>query len=1025
MKQRKKKNKFKYILIILLVIIIVKIMALIIKNNIIDTSLNTNNQEKNNSYKVSKDLSTYSIRDLEKYLADEANEEIVILKNEFEKKYVIDDEKVFISININNYRNNNEYTIVYGEKDNLKEKNNISQHETVEIQFNEEGEHQCYVAVKRNGEIIDGAEWTFTKYYIRSYNKQFLDELENKGVGVHLIGNDLKFFSPLYKALGAQYIRVDLRMNNIYKDNEFVFDTYDTMVKQLLKENVNIIAILGSPGDYLGTDGMVSSDEELELFNKYVDAVAEHYPEITYYEIWNEPNAEYKKEQQIEWYAKTVNSSSNILKSKKSNIKILSGATSYGSNAITPTEFISNIAKYDSYKASDSFTFHIYDFSNIGKINTEYENKIKNNNKILNDLGGFIKNSNTEFGGSTYTNSLTEEQQATKLVQQYVLSDKYNIDFSMVYNFRDSGNNSNEKEDNFGLITCAKITPKKSYYSVKQYYQNTNGAEYIGTVNLADGLEAHVYDKDGKPKMVVWANDTTKNVQINYQNFTAKDLYGNNIENINGKLTITESPIYLENIDTKYLYQAISNTALEKYKEFQEKFAEQISMVGGLSTEIEGQKQYIKNITNTTRIAQSSSVVAMQNHYNLGNKLIQAYETKKLNIEYVKLSSMLDMLDNIGNSYEDLVTASATKRNTNIEETKQKIETAEKLIQDNEDLNIIYPSKILDYSKNYYEEAEYINGLEEENDIKTGLIVSKNLHASLLADWAYTFTDLYIDEYIGQNPVTIKYSIQEITNQNVTATLTTNANIQITNNSGKNEYIFENNGTFTFNYIIRGRQKIIETTVTNIDKTQPEIISVSGKIESWEKNKLTLIVNASDNLSGLSSKAYSFDDGKTWQEENTKTYTGNIRGIIIKVKDNLDNIATYEVINTTQIAMIVKPKTTVETFKNNIMKNEENIKIVDKNDNELNEGSLIKTGSKIKTTVNNEEISLTITVIGDINGDGQVNFSDILAINKHILNKVKLKDEYLLAGDINANGKVDFKDLLQMNKYRLGKIKTL
>ncbi len=62
---------------------------------------------------------------------------------------------------------------------------------------------------------------------------------------------------------------------------------------------------------------------------------------------------------------------------------------------------------------------------------------------------------------------------------------------------------------------------------------------------------------------------------------------------------------------------------------------------------------------------------------------------------------------------------------------------------------------------------------------------------------------------------------------------------------------------------------------------------------------------------------------------------------------------------------------------------------------------------------------------GDANGDGKVDFKDILAINKHRLNKAKLEEPYLTAGDVTGDGKVDFMDILQINKYRLGKINIL
>ena len=118
-------------------------------------------------------------------------------------------------------------------------------------------------------------------------------------------------------------------------------------------------------------------------------------------------------------------------------------------------------------------------------------------------------------------------------------------------------------------------------------------------------------------------------------------------------------------------------------------------------------------------------------------------------------------------------------------------------------------------------------------------------------------------------------------------------------------------------------------------------------------------------------------------------------------------------------------KTTLESFKEKIAINGTNTKIVDKNNNELKDTDLVATGTKIKTTVNNQEVTYTIVVTGDTNGDGQADLKDILTINKHRLNKAYLTNEYLSAGDINGDGKVDLKDLLQINKFRLGKINSL
>ena len=214
---------------------------------------------------------------------------------------------------------------------------------------------------------------------------------------------------------------------------------------------------------------------------------------------------------------------------------------------------------------------------------------------------------------------------------------------------------------------------------------------------------------------------------------------------------------------------------------------------------------------------------------------------------------------------------------------------------------------------------------------------------------------------------TIFYNKTEWTNEDVTARIYVEEGEEITNNEGRNTYTFEENGTFTFTYKDEEENEYESTAeVTWIDKQAPIINSVTGNPTEWTKENVTLTVNASDSLSGI--KEYSFDGGENWQEENTKDYNQNTNGIVIKVRDNAGNIATYDTINITKIIKLAK---------------------------------------------------------GDANGDGEVDFKDMLAINKHRLKKKVLTGEKLIVADVNKDGEVDFKDMLKINKYRLGKISSL
>lgn len=94
---------------------------------------------------------------------------------------------------------------------------------------------------------------------------------------------------------------------------------------------------------------------------------------------------------------------------------------------------------------------------------------------------------------------------------------------------------------------------------------------------------------------------------------------------------------------------------------------------------------------------------------------------------------------------------------------------------------------------------------------------------------------------------------------------------------------------------------------------------------------------------------------------------------------------------------------------------------VKEGENTITGATIIKTGQ----TFIIENNTFTLVVTGDVNEDGKADIKDILQINKHRLNKVKLMDLSIKAGDTNGDGKADIKDILQINKYRLKKVNEL
>lgn len=917
-----------------------------------------------------------------------------------------------LKIEIEDFSQSNTYMIKYGDEEKvLKDKETLIDYSL------SEGSNTLNVQLYIN-DILE-EEKNIQVYYIEPYKKQFLDELAEESISTHYRTGKYENYDSsveLLENLGVNYIRTDFFWGYIYLNGRYDFSKYDNWINSMKEDtpNVKILGILNSSASIVGEDRKINTEEELNDFIEFCSNVAKHYPDILNYQILNEPNSVYVTDEDIRWYNRIIEEVSKELKSINPEIKItqysLSAGTNDSSTYLSSKTFYDRSLNNSIYMLSDSISYNVY---------YDLENKIQTHKKQFNDFGGFIKQEITEYGISS-TNGITEEEQARQIIIQTIQIDSFNINRKNLYNLWNTGTDSTQSTHNFGLLHND-YTPKLSYYALKNYYENTNGAEYIGTVNLADGLEAHVYDKDGKPKIIAWSTNTENSIELPYENFTASDIYGNEIENTNGTLEITTSPVYLDNISDAYFYEAISNTALEKYAEFEKKFEAEIANINGLQEEINTLKQYMSSIANNTTEDENVAIEQMNTHFNLGNVILSAYKNGSLDVEYVKLSSMLDMLNDIGNSYEDLLTVCATTRAPYYTATEELINSAENKINNNSDLEIVYPSKILDFAKELDEKSEYINSLSEENDIKTGLIVSNSLHAYYLADWANEFASIYIDEYIEANPVTVSYSNStEWTNEDVVATLNIGNDATVTNNGGSNTYTFRSNGSFTFEYERRGQAFTLEAKVSNIDKTYPTITGVKDG-QTYTSSVKPVIEDTNLSIVSISYNGEDIEyyDGITLEDEGIYSIVATDRaGNTTTVEFNIISEVQDNYIIQDNYLLNVWQETTLTDFKNNFTSQGESYTIK-RNDTELTDTDIIATGDTIELSSGD---TYTIVVAGDINCDGRVTVFDFSALRRYILKQIEFTEIELLAADINIDSNdVGVKDYSRMRIEILGR----
>lgn len=167
--------------------------------------------------------------------------------------------------------------------------------------------------------------------------------------------------------------------------------------------------------------------------------------------------------------------------------------------------------------------------------------------------------------------------------------------------------------------------------------------------------------------------------------------------------------------------------------------------------------------------------------------------------------------------------------------------------------------------------------------------------------------------------------------------------------------------------------------------------------------------------------------------------TTNTIEIIVKAENNTTRTYTLNIIKTDQVPITISDLLTtlnwrqhnnyisginLSTSLKNIIPNFNQynsfINFTIKNNNTIKKDTeKIGTGDQIIINLNNETITQTALLYGDVNGDGEITILDLLIIQKHLLHSKNLKNEYLLAADVNKDGNISLHDLLRVQKHLL------
>ena len=443
-----------------------------------------------------------------------------------------------------------------------------------------------------------------------------------------------------------------------------------------------------------------------------------------------------------------------------------------------------------------------------------------------------------------------------------------------------------------------------------------------------------------------------------------------------------EIKTYYEELEKEFEYTELKQETIEKYNNFLVSNETLLSKINNTTNNINSIIGRIEDMTlDTTNEASLKEIINIV--YSVESNIIGANVNKNITTtEMIKLINELNELaQNMDIIYSKVEISNLYDKN----EITENIQESQNYINSNKDLeidNLVELSKI---------------GNEISNKEKT--TYADYLYAITLSNWTDNVLNTKIKKYISQNPVTIEYSETNITNKSVKATIKTNAEIQITNNSNSKEYVFDQNGSFTFEYTIKGQAKQITAKVTNIDKTSPIINGViDGKLYT---SKITPTIT-DENLDAIKlilngEEVKNFKSGTTLTDEGFYTLTaidkaGNKTQISFQIMES--NNQNYIIQD--NIIKNISEQTKKSDFDNKL-KLEITYKIA-RNDEEINEKDNIATGDILTTSAGDK---YTLIVTGDLNKDGKLNLKDLVKMRKYLLDGNNLDENEMLSADCN------------------------
>lgn len=294
-------------------------------------------------------------------------------------------------------------------------------------------------------------------------------------------------------------------------------------------------------------------------------------------------------------------------------------------------------------------------------------------------------------------------------------------------------------------------------------------------------------------------------------------------------------------------------------------------------------------------------------------------------------------------------------------------------------------------------------------------------------------------------------------------------NIIVTSEAGfKNTYKLNVFRTYKFSsdtYVYNEENNYIYTGIDTLDSEILSNIIVPSDLNASINNNKLIISYSNEkvleiDIINISSSKYTILDGNVYVEKDL-SYTSfidtlNLNGVDVEVYNDSDKITsgnisegyklkvlydstlleeytfkeeylTFNNLNVDDTNKIIK-RVVLNTTYEDLMKSittTGTIIVKDKDGNIVDNSSIVKTGDVLVIRLSSGTLEYTVSVLGDLSGDGVANLGDVTVLYRYLKGKGTLELYQIASGDVINNGSIKINDVSRIYRYHKGKITSM